>query len=140
MRNLFLLLAAAGLWAADLPKPVNDGYGDFVYVPAGPFKMGDNFGDGEARERPVHAVHVDAFYIGKYEVTNGDWKKFQNDPGYDDPKFWPNNYVVPKDQSPYWTQAQNHGGATPGSDLLPAGVHFVLEHKGGDGDRRRGEV
>ena len=44
---------------------LTDGYGDFVYVPAGAFKMGDNFGDGEARERPVHTVELDAFYIGK---------------------------------------------------------------------------
>lgn len=116
--SVLLLAAASALWAAD-PKVVNDGYGDFVYVPAGPFKMGDNFGDGEARERPVHTVHVDAFYIGKYEVTNGDWKKFMNDPGYDDPKFWPNGYIVPKNQSPYWTQAVNHGGGTPGSDDYP---------------------
>src|SRR5947209_20560936 len=72
---------------------VNDGYGDFVYVPAGAFKMGDNFGDGESRERPVHIVELDAFYIGKYEMTNGEWKKFLNDPGYDDPKVWPGGRV-----------------------------------------------
>jgi formylglycine-generating enzyme required for sulfatase activity len=125
MRVSLALLAATTLWAADPPKVVNDGYGDFVYVPAGPFKMGDNFGDGEPRERPVHTVYVDAFYIGKYEVTNGDWKKFLNDPGYEDKKFWPNGYVVPKDQSPYWTQAQNHGGGTPNSDDYPVlGVNW----------------
>lgn len=119
------ILAAAALAAAESPKVVNDGFGDFVYVPAGPFKMGDNFGDGESRERPVHTVYLDAYYIGKFEVTNADWKKFQSDPGYDDPKFWPNNRVVPKDQSPYWTQAQNHGGATPDSDNYPVlGVNW----------------
>lgn len=119
------ILAAAALAAAESPKVVNDGFGDFVYVPAGPFKMGDNFGDGESRERPVHTVYLDAYYVGKFEVTNADWKKFQADPGYDDPKFWPNNRVVPKDQSPYWTQAQNHGGATPGSDNYPVlGVNW----------------
>lgn len=107
------------------PLVVNDGYGDFVYVPAGPFRMGDNFGDGESRERPVHVVELDAFYIGKYEVTNGDWKKFRDDPGYDDPKFWPGGRVVPKDQIPYWTQPQNHGGGTPDSDNYPViGVNW----------------
>jgi len=104
---------------------VNDGYGDFVYVPAGSFKMGDNFGDGEARERPVHTVTLDAYYIGKFEVTNGDWRKFRDDPGYDDPKFWPGNRVVPKDQIPYWKDARNHGGGTPGSDPYPVlGVNW----------------
>jgi formylglycine-generating enzyme required for sulfatase activity len=100
-------------------KVVNDGYGDFVYVPGGIFKMGDNFGDGDVRERPVHTVELSPYYIGKLEVTNGDWKKFQNDPGYDDPKFWPNGWVVPKNQSPYWNQANNHGGGTPNSDQYP---------------------
>src|ERR1700756_3078025 len=91
---------------------VNDSYGDYVFVPAGAFKMGDNIGDGEARERPVHVVELDSFYIARYEMTNGEWKKFRDDPGYDDPRFWPEGRVVPKDQSPYWNDARNHGGGT----------------------------
>ena len=39
---------------------------EMIYVPAGTFKMG---GD-EKEERPVHDVHVEAFYIAKYEITN----------------------------------------------------------------------
>lgn len=104
---------------AAAPPVVNDGHGDFLLVPAGPFKMGDNFGDGLPRERPVHTVDVDAFYIGKYEMTNGEWKKFRDDPGYDDVKFWPGGRVVPKNQITYWTNGQNHGGGTPDSDAYP---------------------
>lgn len=123
--RLALSFLALVCYGADAPKVVNDGYGDFLYVPAGAFKMGDNFGDGEPRERPVHTVELDAFYIGKLEVTNGDWKKFQADSLYDDPKIWPAGRPVPRDQSPYWTQAQNHGGATPGSDAYPViGVNW----------------
>ncbi len=123
MLSLFLL--AGGLLAADAPKTVNDGYGDFLYVPAGAFKMGDNFGDGESRERPVHTVTLDAYYIGKFEVTNADWRKFRDDPAYNDTKLWPTGRVVPKDQSPYWTQPMNHGGGTPGSDNYPVlGVNW----------------
>ncbi len=125
-----VLLSAAGalvllVFASDVKPasrvlpPVNDGYGDYVYVPAGAFKMGDNFGDGESRERPVHVVDLESFYIAKYEMTNGEWKKFRDDPGYSDPKYWPNGYVVPKDQNPYWNDATNHGGGTPGSDKYP---------------------
>ena len=111
----FLLAISAS--AANPPgKLVNDGYGDFVYVPAGPFKMGDNFGDGEARERPVHEAFLDAYYIGKYEVTNGEWRKFRDDPGYNDSKFWPDGRVMPKNQIPYWTDARNHGGGAPGNN------------------------
>lgn len=122
---LALALTGLGFIKASKPAPaaaarvVNDGHGDFVYVPAGAFRMGDNFGDGESRERPVHVVELDAFYIAKYEMTNGEWRKFRDDPGYEETKFWPGGKVVPKDQVPYWTQAQNHGGGTPGSDDYP---------------------
>src|SRR4051812_43061435 len=77
----FVLIAAVALAAlgGDLPKVVNDGYGDYLLVPAGSFKMGDNFGDGESRERPVHVVDLDAYYIGKFEITNGEWRKFRDD-------------------------------------------------------------
>ncbi len=125
MRIAALLFAASALLADIAAVQVNDGYGDLVAVRAGSFKMGDNFGDGESRERPVHTVYLDAYFIGKHEVTNADWKKFQDDPGYDDPKFWPNGYVVARNQSPYWTQAQNHGGATPDSEEYPVlGVNW----------------
>ena len=82
LRSILVSLAAATILSAAAadPKVVNDGYGDFVLVPGGSFKMGDNFGDGEDRERPVHTVDVDSFYIGKFEVTNGEWKKFRDDP------------------------------------------------------------
>jgi len=127
IRYLLLPLATAVLLSAPAgpPQSVNDGYGDFVLVPAGPFKMGDNFGDGEARERPVHTVDLDAFYIGKVEITNGEWRKFRDDPGYDDPKFWPGGRPVPKDQIPYWRDPRNHGGGTPDSDPYPVlGVNW----------------
>jgi sulfatase modifying factor 1 len=104
------------------PPVVNDGHGDYVYVPAGVFRMGDNFGDGEAREQPVHVVELDAFYIAKYEMSNGEWKKFRDDPGYDDPKFWPEGRVVPKDQIPYWTDARNHGGGAVGGGTAGGGT------------------
>ncbi len=123
----FLFCAAALLLmgAADTSTVINDGFGDLVYVPDGPFKMGDNFGEGMSRERPVHVVDVSAFYIGKYEVTNGQWRKFREDPGDDNPEFWPGGRVVPKTQIPYWTDAKNHGGGTPDTDNYPViGVNW----------------
>jgi len=47
---------------------------EFVPVKGGCFQMGDTFGDGYASEKPVHEVCVDGFSIGKYEVTQGQWK------------------------------------------------------------------
>jgi formylglycine-generating enzyme required for sulfatase activity len=39
-----------------------------VYVPAGKFTMGSD--DGDADEKPVHTVRLDAFWIDQTEVTN----------------------------------------------------------------------
>src|ERR1039457_769810 len=108
-----LLLAPPGP-AAD-PRVVNDGYGDYVLVPAGPFKMGDNFEEGDQRERPVHTVELDAFYIGKFEVTNAEFGKFRQGPGYDDAKFWPSGKVVAKELSLNWT-SNRRGGGRPGNE------------------------
>jgi formylglycine-generating enzyme required for sulfatase activity len=106
-------------------RSINDGYGDYVYVPAGAFRMGDDSEDALAREKPAHVVDLEAYFIGKHEVTNREWKKFRDDPGYDDPRFWPNGHIVPRDQIPYWTQPNNHGGGTPGSDDYPViGVNW----------------
>ena len=52
-----------------------------VLIPAGTFQMGDAIGDGESRERPVHDVYLDAFYIDKYEVTNAQYCEFLNAAG-----------------------------------------------------------
>jgi formylglycine-generating enzyme required for sulfatase activity len=121
-----LLFFSAFTFALSAATPVvNDGYGDYVLVSAGAFHMGDNFGDGESRERPVHTVDLDAFYIGKYEISNGEWRKFRDDPGYDEARFWPGKRPVPKDQIPYWKDAKNHGGGTPDSDRYPVlGVNW----------------
>ncbi|MGA3208621.1 MAG: SUMF1/EgtB/PvdO family nonheme iron enzyme [Syntrophales bacterium] len=48
---------------------------EFVPVAGGCFQMGDVFGDGLPQEKPVHEVCVGNFYIGKYVVTQGQWKK-----------------------------------------------------------------
>ena len=46
---------------------------EMIFVEGGTFQMGDTFGDGDTNEKPVHTVEVDSFYIGKYEVTQGEW-------------------------------------------------------------------
>ena len=104
---------------------VNDGHGDYVFVPQGAFKMGSDSREALARERPAHVVELDAFYISKFEITNREWRRFRDDPGYNDPQFWPNGHVLPRDQIPYWMQPNNHGGGTPGSDDYPViGVNW----------------
>jgi len=45
-----------------------------ITIPAGPFVMGSNLGDLE--EQPVHKVYLDAYQIGKCEVTVGQYRAF----------------------------------------------------------------
>ena len=56
---------------------------EMVLIPAGEFEMGSNDGDDE---EPVHTVHLDAFYIDIYEVTNAQYKKFVEATGHREPK------------------------------------------------------
>lgn len=48
---------------------------EFAFVPGGSFAMGDIFGVGLANEQPVHEVNIDSFYIGRFQVTQEQWKK-----------------------------------------------------------------
>jgi formylglycine-generating enzyme required for sulfatase activity len=54
---------------------------EFVWVPGGCYQMGSTSGDSD--ETPIHEVCVDGFWIGRYEVTQGQWKKVTgNNPSY----------------------------------------------------------
>ena len=44
-----------------------------VNIPAGCFQMGSNKGNSD--ENPVHPVCLDAYDIGKYEVTQAQWQR-----------------------------------------------------------------
>ena len=52
--------------------------GELVDVPAGTFQMGDPWNEGDGDEVPVHAVTLDAYRIGKYEVTNQEYANVLN--------------------------------------------------------------
>jgi formylglycine-generating enzyme required for sulfatase activity len=51
-----------------------------LYVPAGEFMMGSDSGDAE--EKPVHTVYLDAFWIDKTDVTNAMFAKFMGETGH----------------------------------------------------------
>ena len=72
---------------------------EMMFIPAGEFQMGSNMGDPD--EKPVHTVHLDAFYIDKYEVTVAQYKQFISSTGHpeptkrwDDPQYNQPNYPV----------------------------------------------
>ena len=45
---------------------------EMVLISSGSFKMGSKKGDKS--ERPIHLVKISTFLIGKYEVTQGQWR------------------------------------------------------------------
>jgi len=78
---------------------------ELVWVPGGTFAMGsspeemarvweENDWDEDwlkelvRREKPVHEVELDGFWIGKDEVTNGQYARFLAATGYEPPASW----------------------------------------------------
>jgi len=78
---------------------------ELVYVPGGRFMMGDLFGYDIKNAKPVHEVKLDGFYIGKYPVTQGQWKRImKNNPSKFKKMFKKsNNYPV---ENILWNDAQ----------------------------------
>jgi formylglycine-generating enzyme required for sulfatase activity len=56
-----------------------------VYVDVGEFIRGS---EEYIRERPVRKIYLDAFKIGKYPVTNQEFKAFIEDGGYENKELW----------------------------------------------------
>ena len=81
---------------------------DMILIPAGKFIMGTSdeeqelvtrqLGGGEivehprwfSSEKPQQEVHLDAFYIDEFEVTNADYQKFIDATGHHAPRHWAN--------------------------------------------------
>ncbi|MEU1886867.1 ergothioneine biosynthesis protein EgtB [Micromonospora rifamycinica] len=60
-----------------------------VLVPAGPFTMGTSTDPWALdNERPAHTVELPAYVIDATPVTNGAYREFIADGGYDDPRWW----------------------------------------------------
>jgi len=63
--------------------------GTLLRVPAGPFQFGaPASGFAYDNERPRRRVHVDAFEIGRYPVTNAEYVEFIAAGGYTDRRLW----------------------------------------------------
>ena len=69
--------AAQSTPSAITPTSKKIGDFDMVYVKGGTFTMGataEQGSDAQSDEKPTHSVTVSDFYIGKYEVTQAQWK------------------------------------------------------------------
>ncbi len=65
---------------------------EMVYIPAGSFLMGNNGSESYSNpnELPQHVVYLTDYYIGKYEVTRGEYRQFMEADGYSNPDYWSN--------------------------------------------------
>ena len=95
---------------SDTMKPAPEG---MVLIPAGSFEMGSDAKDASPEEQPVHTVHLDAFYIDIYEVTNAQFKAFvdanpnwQKDNSAD--KFHDEHYLSDWNSTDYPAGKANH--------------------------------
>jgi formylglycine-generating enzyme required for sulfatase activity len=59
---------------------------DVVTIPEGAFLMGCEA--GQENERPVHRVWLDRFALGKFPVTNRQYREFLESTGTEPPRFW----------------------------------------------------
>jgi len=82
-------LSSYGYYIAEYPKSkhldeIYEKYPvlrSFVFVKGGTFQMGSNV--GRIDEKPVHTITISDYYIGKYEVTQKEWKEVMgNNPSY----------------------------------------------------------
>lgn len=60
---------------------------DMVLIPSGEFIMGKN-SSGPSDWQPEHKVHVDAFYMDKFEVTNRQYFDYCSETNTPLPEFW----------------------------------------------------
>lgn len=90
---------------APLPAGRRDVTGTSVLVPGGEFILGvDAVTEPHSldNERPAHVVDVPAFRIGRVPVTNGEWREFVDDGGYDDPRWWSDRGWAHRTEAGLW--------------------------------------
>lgn len=104
---------------------------NLVYVKGGTFQMGSNSGDSD--EKPVHRVTVSDFYIGKYEVTQKQWKAIMGG----NPSNWKGDNLPVEKVS--WNDVQKFlrklNAKTSGNFRLPTEAEWEYAARGGSKSR-----
>lgn len=104
-----------GIWAKAGPDL------EMVQIPAGEFLMGSPAGEGGKNERPQHKVYLDAYSIGRNEVTNEEYERFVKSTDYVAEGKWREHAGPGKEKHPVvcvtWNDAMAYcrwaGGSLP---------------------------
>ena len=95
---------------------------DMVVIPAGPLDMGSEH--GEEAEAPVHRVHVSAFLLDRFEVTNEQFAEFVSAIGHVTDRerggwgwHWTGRWH--KVEGADWRHPQGAGSSSAGRDRHP---------------------
>ncbi|RKX97916.1 MAG: hypothetical protein DRZ90_04675 [Spirochaetes bacterium] len=104
----------AAVPAVRVQRPDNAGE-NMIFVPGGTFQMGSNSGDND--EKPIHSVTLSDFWMGKYEVTQGEWESVMDSNPSASSKGIGNNYPVNQvsweDAVEYCNALSRREGLTP---------------------------
>ncbi|MFH0801557.1 MAG: formylglycine-generating enzyme family protein [bacterium] len=73
---------------------------ELILIPAGEFTMGSQQGEGSNCEHPRHKVCLEACYVGKHEVTNGQFARFVDETGYRAQGDWKEHHVAGRENHP----------------------------------------
>lgn len=92
---------------------------ELVYIQGGSFLMGNNGNEPYSYddELPQHSVSLCGYWIGKYEVTRGEYQKFMDAGGYTNSAYWSTEgwswrVSSNRTQPIFWAPQQNWGTGT----------------------------
>lgn len=98
------------------PAPVWNYTGRMIHIPAGSFLMGNNGQESfsYSNELPQHTVYLEGYWIGKFEVTRGEYQQFINADGYSNRSYWSEagwKWKVAKNKTVplFWDTQENWG-------------------------------
>ncbi len=97
------------VWSSCRARVTADEASTMVYIPAGSFLMGNSDTGNDAayyysNELPQHSVYLSGYWIGKYEVTRGEYRRFMNAGGYSHQAYW---------STDGWNWRMNNGRTEP---------------------------